>query len=189
MASKTKVLCVCSVAAVVISGCGESPSGIVSGTDDALAQEACREADHRGDTVRSVLNQDDAIEHALVHVGEPVSVELAGSTSYIALEVPSHHTDYGVFTRPAGVLKATSTTTLSSETLNGACPDTGVGDNRIHIHEFDHSILTLEGTGSVWLYFARHSGSGHDDPDGGTEHHDDGTEPHDDHDEAAEHGG
>jgi len=167
-----RVLCFCGAVAVILLGCGETQSGTVSGGNDALAQEACAETEHDGDSIASVLTRDDAIEHALVHAGEPVTIELAGPTSYIALEVPTHHTDYGVFTRPAGVLKATSTTTLSDETLNEACPESGVGDNRVHIHEFDHSVLTLEGTGSVWLYFAPHGGSGHQDHDSGTEHHD-----------------
>ena len=158
--------------AVIVSACGDTESSQVAGANDALAQEACTEAEHHAETVQSVLDKDHAIEHALVHAGEPVTIELAGPTSYAALEVPTHHTDYGVFTRPAGKLKATSTTTLSDETLNGACPESGVGDNRVHIHESDHSVLTLEGTGSVWLYFAPHGGSGHQEHDGGTEHHD-----------------
>ena len=167
-----RVLYFCGVTAVMGLGCGETQSGTAAGVNDALAQEACVEAEHEGDTIASVLAREEAIEHALVHAGEPVTIELAGSTSYVALEVPTHHTDYGVFTRPARVLKATSTTTLLDETLNRACPESGVGDNRVHFHEFDHSVLTLEGTGSVWLYFAHHGGSGHDDHDGGTEHHD-----------------
>jgi len=173
-----KSLFLFSLVVVTVSGCGDTQSAPVAGSDDALAQEACAEAEHDGDAIHSVLDRDDAIGHALVHAGEPITVELAGPTSYVALEVPNHHTDYGVFTRPAGVLKATSTTTLSEEAINGACAGEGLGDNRVHIHEFDHSVLTLEGSGTVWLYFAQHGGSGHDDHDGGTEHHDDGGTEH-----------
>ena len=163
---------------VTISGCDGAESAPVAGSDDALAQEACAESEHDGTAIHSVLDSNEAIEHALVHAGEPVMVELTGPTSYVAVEVPNHHSDYGVFTRPAGVLKATSTTTLSKEANNGACPDEGLGDNRVHIHEFDHSVLTLEGAGSVWLYFAQDGGGGHDDQDGGTEHHDDAGPEH-----------
>jgi hypothetical protein len=166
-----KSLFLFSLVAVTVWGCGSTEGAPIAGSDDALAQEACAEAEHDGEAVHSVLDRDEAIEHALVHAGEPVTIELAGPTSYVALEVPHHHTDYGVFTRPAGVLRATSTTTLSEEAINGACPSESLGDNRVHIHEFDHSVLTLEGSGTVWLYFAQHGGSGHDDHDGGTEHH------------------
>lgn len=161
-----KIIIVCLAASVALTGCAENDGGMVAGMNDALARDACAEVEHTGEVIRSVLHRDDAIEQALVHAGEPVTVELAGPTSYVALEVPSHHTDYGVFTRPAGVVRATSTTTLHVEALNGACPERGVGEHRIHIHEFDHSVLTLVGSGRVSLYFAIAGVSGHGE-DGG----------------------
>ena len=171
MDSNVKIVFFSLLVLVMVSGCGDSASAPVADTDDALAQQACTEAEHAGETVHSVLNPDEAIEHALIHAGEPVTVDLAGPTSYLALEVPNHHSDYGVFTRPAAVLKATSTTTLPEEAHNGACTDEGLGDNRIHIHEFDYSILTLEGSGTVWLYFAQDGESGHGDHDAGADDH------------------
>lgn len=172
-----KVLFFFAISGVVISACGDTQSGSqIIGTNDALAQEACAEVEHPTETVQSVPNKDDAIEHALVHVGKPVTIELGGPTSYVALGVPHHHTDYSIFTQPAGVLKGTSTTTLSDEALNGACTDAGMGDNRLHIHEFDHSVLTLEGSGNVWLYFAQDGGEGHGGAGGagGAHHHGEG---------------
>jgi hypothetical protein len=158
------------VAAVAwLAGCGDSGSNDVVGADDGLAQEACAETMHQAETVQSALSPDEAIDESTVHVGEPVNIELAGPTSYVALEVPSPHTDYAIFTQPAGVLQATSTTNLSEEVINGACPQDDMGDNRLHIHEFEYSVLTLEGAGTVWLYAAQAGASGHHDD--GDAHH------------------
>ncbi|MGB8222315.1 MAG: hypothetical protein WCF10_07000, partial [Polyangiales bacterium] len=63
------------------------------------------------------------------------------------------HTDYGIFTKPPHAVTATSTTPLTEEYIDASCPDEGLGDLRLHIHEYEHSILTLEGDGEVWLYF------------------------------------
>ena len=117
----------------------------------------------------SVLDKEGAIANASMGADEPMTVTLAGPVSYIALEVPTHHTDYGIFVHPPGSVVATSTTTLSEEHLNGSCPSDDLGELRVHIHEFDHSILTLEGAlgGEVWIYFGAAGAPGH----GGTGGH------------------
>jgi hypothetical protein len=62
---------------------------------------------------------------------------------------------------PPGSVTATSTTALTEEHLDASCPEEGLGDLRLHIHEFEYSILTLEGEGQVWLYFDAAGEPGH----------------------------
>lgn len=160
--------------AVVVSACGEPQSSDVVGMNDALAREACSEAAHPGERIHSVLETEDAVGQALVHAGRPVTVELVGPTSYVAVEIPNHHADYAIFTQPAEVLEGTSTTNLPQEALNGACVNARMGDNRLHVHEFDHSVLTLRGSGTVWLYFAQDGQPGHGGAGGVAGHHGEG---------------
>lgn len=160
-----------------VTGCGDSASGLTGGTEDALSQAACDSVSMSPDRVTSVLDRSEAIAHALVHSDEPTVITLAGSTSYVALEVPTQHTDYGVFVHPAGSVTATSTTALPEEHSNASCPDDALGELRLHIHEFDHSVLTLDGDTDeeVWLYFGAagppgHGGQGGEGGHGGDDH-------------------
>jgi hypothetical protein len=125
-------------------GCSDS-SDLPPGTVDALSQEACDSLSTEAESITSVLDEDDAIANALAHADVPTLITLAGPVSYVALELPTQHTDYGIFVQPPGSVTATSTTTLSEEHSDASCPDAGLGDLRLHIHEFDYSILTLEG--------------------------------------------
>jgi hypothetical protein len=127
------------------------------------------------ESITSVLDHDQAIASALVHADVPNLVTLAGPVSYVALELPTQHTDYGIFVQPPGSVTATSTSTLSEEHRDASCPDAGLGELRLHIHEFDYSILTLEGDGDVWLYFGAagepgHGGDGGHGGEGGHAH-------------------
>ena len=108
-----------------------------------------------------MLDKADAIENALVHADAPVTVTLAGPVSYVALDIPTPHTDYGIFVQPAGSVTATSTTNLPEEQSNATCPEEALGELRIHIHEFDYTILTIEGESDVWLYFGAAGDEGH----------------------------
>lgn len=138
-------------------GSGEPPAGMI----DALSEAACDSTSESADSINSVLDADDAIANALVHAEEPTIVTLAGPVSYVALDLPSPHTDYGLFAQPEGSVTATSTTNLSEEYQNASCPDDAMGELRIHIHEFEHTVLTLEGEGDVWLYFGAAGDPGH----------------------------
>jgi|GEM_PF-2200899 len=152
-------------------GCSDS-SGLPAGTVDALSQEACDSLLMESTPVMSVLDEDEAIAHALVQADVPNLITLAGPVSYVALQVPTQHTDYGIFVSPPASVTATSTTTLSEEHGNASCPDAGLADLRLHIHEFDNSILTLEGEGDLWLYFgaAGEPGHGGEGGHGGDDH-------------------
>lgn len=146
---------------VTLTACSDSSSGPSTGTADALSQAACDSLSMEATSVMSVLGKDEAIANALIQADAPNLIALAGPISYVALEVPTPHTDYGIFVKPAGSVTATSTTTLTEEHLDASCPDEALGDLRLHIHEFEHSILTLEGEGQVWLYFGAAGESGH----------------------------
>jgi hypothetical protein len=142
--------------AAVVSGCGSSSSSV-----DALSEAACVSFGGEAHEVTSVLEPDDAVASALVDANVPTIVHLAGPVSYVALEVPIHHVDYGIFVRPAGSVTAISTSALPEEQGNAECPETELGQLRCHIHESDHSVLTIEGDGDVWLYFGATGGGGH----------------------------
>ncbi|MEM8608599.1 MAG: hypothetical protein AAGF92_15960 [Myxococcota bacterium] len=166
---------------LLLTACGDSESmapspNLPEGTADAVSLAACEGLSASPDLVTSALDRDSAIQTALVSVERPALVMRPGGTSYVALDVPSHHTDYAIYAVPAGSVVATSTTNLPDETLNASCPEEGLGELRLHIHEFDHSVLTLEGEGEVWLYFRAvgDPGHGHD--------HDDHGHSDDDHD-------
>jgi hypothetical protein len=145
-----------------VTGCSDS-GGLPSGTEDALSQAACDAVPMAPDMITSVLDPSEAIADALVHSDEPTVITLAGPTSYVALEVPTQHTDYGVFVHPAGSVTATSTTALPEEHSDASCPEEALGELRLHIHEFDHSIVTLDGDtdAEVWLYFGAAGPPGH----------------------------
>jgi hypothetical protein len=164
-----------------VTGCGDS-SGLPAGTVDALSQAACDSVSMQATSVTSVLDQNQAVANALVHADEPALITLAGPTSYVALEVPTPHTDYGIFVHPAGSVTATSTTALPEEHTDASCPDEALGELRLHIHEFDYSIVTLDGAtdGEVWLYFGAAGPPGHD-PDGAGGHGGEGGHGGDDH--------
>jgi len=164
-----------------VTGCGDS-SGLPAGTADALSQAACDSVSMQATSVTSVLDESQAVANALVHADEPALITLAGPTSYVALEVPTPHTDYGIFVRPAGSVTATSTTALPKEHGDASCPDEALGELRLHIHEFDYSIVTLDGATDtrVWLYFGAAGPPGHD-PDGAGGHGGEGGHGGDDH--------
>jgi hypothetical protein len=145
----------------ILAACSDSGSGPSAGTADELSQAACDKLSTEATSVTSVLSADDAIADALVQVDVPNLITLAGPVSYVALEVPTLHTDYGIFAKPAGSVIATSTAALTEEHLDASCPEEGLGDLRLHIHEFAYSILTLEGDGEVWLYFGAAGEPGH----------------------------
>jgi len=147
---------------VTLAACSDSSSGPSAGTADELSQTACERLSTEATSVTSVLTKDEAIGDALVQADVPNLITLAGPVSYLALEVPTPHTDYGIFVNPPGSVTATSTTTLTEEHLDASCPEEGLGDLRLHIHEFEYSILTLEGEGQVWLYFGAAGEPGHD---------------------------
>ena len=147
---------------VTLAACSDSSSGLSTGMTDGLSQTACERLSTEATSVTSVLTKDEAIGDALVQADVPNLITLAGPVSYLALEVPTPHTDYGIFVNPPGSVTATSTTTLTEEHLDASCPEEGLGDLRLHIHEFEYSILTLEGEGQVWLYFGAAGEPGHD---------------------------
>jgi hypothetical protein len=140
------------LALVALAACNDSTTTTL-GTVDALSQTACDSLSAQSTAVTSVLNKDDAIADALIQADAPYLITLAGPVSYVALQVPTPHTDYGIFTKPPHAVTATSTTPLTEEYIDASCPDEGLGDLRLHIHEYDYSVLTLEGDGEVWLYF------------------------------------
>lgn len=154
----------------VVTGCSDS-SGLSGGTEDALSQQACDAASVAPEAITSVLDRDQAVD-APVHPDEPTLITLAGPTSYVALEVPTPHTDYGIYVRPARSVMATSTTALPEEHSNPSCPDEALGELRLHIHEYEYSIVTLNGAtdGEVWLYFGAAGPPGHHDEDGAGGH-------------------
>lgn len=160
------------VALGAVIGCGDSSGALPAGTVDAVSQAACDSRSTQTHTITSVVDESNATASALVHSDEPTLVALAGPTSYVALEVPTPHTDYGLFVRPAGVVTAASTTALPEEHSNASCPEEALGEFRLHIHEFDHSVLTLQGEGEVWLYFGAAGPPGHggEGGHGGDEH-------------------
>lgn len=147
---------------VTLAACSDSGSGRSAGTADELSQAACDNLSMEATSVTSVLSKDDAIADALVQADVPNLITLAGPVSYVALGVPRPHTDYGIFVSPPGSVTATSTTALTEEYLDASCPEEGLGDLRLHIHEFEYSILTLEGDGQVWLYFGAAGEPGHE---------------------------
>jgi hypothetical protein len=157
------------VALGALTGCNDS-SGLPSGTEDALSQAACDAVSMSADMITSVLEQDQAIDNAVVHADEPALITLAGPTSYVALEVPTPHTDYAIYVEPAGSVAATSTSALPEEHSDASCPDDQLGELRLHIHEFEYSIVTLKGStdGEVWLYFGAAGPPGHHGGEGGT---------------------
>ena len=137
---------------ITLAACNDSTTTAV-GTVDALSQTACDSLSTQAIATTSVLNKDDAIANALIQADAPYLITLAGPVSYVALQVPTPHTDYGIFTKPPRAVTATSTTPLTEEYIDASCPDQGLGDLRLHIHQYEYSILTLEGDGEVWLYF------------------------------------
>lgn len=153
-------------------GCSDSSGNpdLPPGTIDALSESACENLTATPGSITSVLQKDEAVADAPIPADTPMMVTLAGPVSYVALEVPSPHTDYGIFVQPAGSVSATSTSNLPEEHGNASCPDADLGELRLHIHEFDHSILTLEGDGDVWLYFGAAGPSGHGEGGTGGDH-------------------
>jgi len=132
----------------------------------------------------SALDKEAAVANASMGADEPMTVTLAGPVSYIALQVPTHHTDYGIFVHPPGSVVATSATTLPEEHLDGSCPNDDLGELRVHIHEVDYGVLTLEGArdGEVWVYFGAAGPPGHGGAGGhGGDDHGDGGHGGDDH--------
>ena len=71
-------------------------------TFGSLSQTACDSLSMEATSVTSVLSKDEAIANALVQSDVPNLITLAGPVSYVALEVPTPHTDYGIFVNPPG---------------------------------------------------------------------------------------
>ena len=115
---------------VTIAACSDSESGLPEGTVDALSQAACDSLSMQATSVTSVLSKDEAIAGALVQAEAPNLITLAGPVSYVALDVPTQHTDYGIFAKPAGSVTATSTTTLTEEHIDASCPEEALGELR-----------------------------------------------------------
>jgi hypothetical protein len=169
-----RLSCIAVLALSPVVGCSDSSGGnneLPAGTLDALSQLACDSLSVEATSITSVLAEEDAIANALVHADEPTAIALAGPVSYVALEVPTPHTDYGIFVQPAGSVTATSTTALPEEHSDASCPAAGLGDLRLHIHEYEYSIVTLEGDGDVWLYFGAAGEPGHEGGGGGHDGH------------------
>ncbi|MGB8332517.1 MAG: hypothetical protein WCE62_20500, partial [Polyangiales bacterium] len=89
-----RLICVLVLALSPVLGCSDS-SGLPAGTIDALSQEACDSLSMEATPVTSVLDEGEAIADALVQANVPNLITLAGPVSYVALQVPTQHTDYG----------------------------------------------------------------------------------------------
>ena len=162
-----------------------------TGMVDALATEACTLQDTVGVPVSAATTLETATLATLPADAETYAIALpASGAGFVAFEVPEGHADWALFLdQPAeltGLYFGSAAPTKPAALRNGACPNAGMDDYRIHIHEAGARVLALSGPneGIVWARLARaasmpnHDG-GHAEHDGGHAEHDGGHAEHD----------
>lgn len=187
---------VCALASCGDDGGDDTPIGVV----DAASTAAC--AAFPNGTALTAAETADGAASAELHP-EAARLVTLSEEGYITLHADVSHHDWAIFVSE-GTTLANAELGFPGATRAGACPDAGLWDYRVHVHEGGEYVLELHNHGGapVFAYAYRmesdHSGDGgvddggHDHGDGGHDHgdggHDHGDGGHDHGDGGHDHG-